>query len=342
MKTVLLLAPAFLDLYKDVIAELVKQGYKVEYIQDKSFKIDPYLIRIKQSSRFKGLFYNLFLCFYWLKNIFRKWGKWENIDILFTINGMSFHPILLFFLKRKNKNLKAYLYLWDRTYENYRFERHFKYFDRVATFDRIDAEIYKIGFMPNYWIPYKDQKDECYEVFAFGAYRKDRYELFSKINGFYTPNTCKNYIFIYVRQQKIDFVWKLKQLIKSILRRNNDSLESFVYDKTLLSHNSLSPKEFREKVYSSKCIIDTNNDFQEGMTPRFMWALGSGKKIITTNANVKKYPFYDESRILIADDSLDKEKFQVFMNTPIRHISDSLISVYRIDNWLKFIIGDNK
>ena len=72
MKTVLLLAPAFLDLYKDVISELVKQGYKVEYIQDKSFKIDPYLIRIKQSSRFKGLFYNLFLCFYWLKIIFRK------------------------------------------------------------------------------------------------------------------------------------------------------------------------------------------------------------------------------------------------------------------------------
>lgn len=44
---------------------------------------------------------------------------------------------------------------------------------------------------------------------------------------------------------------------------------------------------------------------------------------------------------MIADDSLDKEKFQVFMNTPICHISDSLISVYRIDNWLKFIIGDN-
>lgn len=63
----------------------------------------------------------------------------------------------------------------------------------------------------------------------------------------------------------------------------------------------LTPAEFRSLIYNSRCVIDTYNTFQEGMTPRFMWALGAGCKIITTNKNCKEYSFYSPEYIYIVE-----------------------------------------
>ena len=102
----------------------------------------------------------------------------------------------------------------------------------------------------------------------------------------------------------------------------------------------MSPSEFRKCIYSSLCVIDTYNDFQEGMTPRFMWALGAGRKIITTNKNAINYPFYSPDRILVINNMVDTTSLLLFLDEKIdknKQIED-LIVQYRIDNWMNYLL----
>ena len=89
----------------------------------------------------------------------------------------------------------------------------------------------------------------------------------------------------------------------------------------------------------SEVVIDTAPDNQDGLTARFMWALGAKRKIITTNEHVLKYPFYSPQQILVVDaDDIEKNRHDVisFMESPLQIPSDKLVEIdkYRIDNWL--------
>ena len=115
-------------------------------------------------------------------------------------------------------------------------------------------------------------------------------------------------------------------------------IQKNIYDSELITHEQLSPEEFRELIYSSDCIIDTYNTFQEGMTPRFMWALGAGKKIITTNFNAKNYNFYSDDQIYILNERVDS--LQEFLKKEIDvNKNKHIIENYRIDNWIKTILS---
>jgi hypothetical protein len=61
MKSVLLIAPTFLNLYIDLKIEWEKRGYNVTYIEEESYSFDPSLIRNKQLSYWKEKLYIQFL-----------------------------------------------------------------------------------------------------------------------------------------------------------------------------------------------------------------------------------------------------------------------------------------
>ena len=45
MNRILFIAPSYMDIYKDIMFEMEMQGYKVDFLQEKSFLADPYNIR---------------------------------------------------------------------------------------------------------------------------------------------------------------------------------------------------------------------------------------------------------------------------------------------------------
>lgn len=105
MKSVLLIAPTFLNLYIDLKIEWEKRGYNVTYIEEESYSFDPSLIRNKQLSYWKEKLYIQFLK---KKNIqlYEKKLKGKTFDYLMVINGKSFHPILLDQIRRDNPMVK--------------------------------------------------------------------------------------------------------------------------------------------------------------------------------------------------------------------------------------------
>lgn len=334
---VLLLAPPYLNLYQDVLSELKHQGYSVEYIQDKSFKFDPCLIRNKKKeSPLKEWIYGKQLKFYWRTKYSQIQCK--KVDILFVINGKSYHPCLTEYLKRYNPQIKSILYLWDRTYKNYRFDKYIDSFNDVITFDMIDAKELKARFLPFYWIPPEHPISKAYDISGFGTLRLDRYEQFKRIWQISQKYALQSFIKLYkIPEQNTKFSY-VKKIIKNILR-----IPKRKYISELITDEKLSPSDFRILIYKSRCIIDTYNTFQEGMTPRFMWALGAGCKIITTNKNCKNYPFYSPEYIYVIESNTTHipKEFLTTNYSPSKELT-KIINQYRIDNWLKEILKNTK
>ena len=69
--------------------------------------------------------------------------------------------------------------------------------------------------------------------------------------------------------------------------------------------------------------------------------LGAGKKLITTNSQIKKYSFYNDQNIFI----LDRENILMsrdFLKSPFKKIDDDLVFEMSISGWIKSIFIENK
>lgn len=89
-------------------------------------------------------------------------------------------------------------------------------------------------------------------------------------------------------------------------------------------------------IARSECILDTDIDYQAGPTPRLIWALALGKKVVTTNKNIVKIPFYNNKNIFIID-----RRNPIINPNFITSKADDMSSVmekYRIDNWVKILL----
>jgi len=114
---------------------------------------------------------------------------------------------------------------------------------------------------------------------------------------------------------------------------------------TLYPHPFIHPirqsKDFRDNllgVMHSRILLDFKNPDHKGMSFRPFEALGYRKKLITTNAEVKKYDFYHPSNIFIWDgetlDGLDE-----FIASPYQEIDPAIHEKYSFGNWIRYVLN---
>lgn len=327
MKRILLLTNKFMDIYLDIIQELQRQNYDVTFWEDFSIDEDPFFIREKKYSKRLYSKREQYLNSRWDKLLNEK-NENMHFDFFFVIDGKSVCGSLIQKLYIKNPNIIKILYLYDRTYKNYSFDLNFKYFDKVYTFDSFDSRFYKISHLPIYWVPCAMNTKTKYSIFGYATYQKKRYECFSKLYELFKNNAKPCFIKLYVTPNQDNY---LKMIFRKFFKKN--VLNNL--NPELVSHITLSPQNFRSVISESDIVLDTHNSFQDGLTARFMWALGAGKKIITTNKDAINYSFYSPDEIYIINDSynishdfLNKVYIQ---SDEIRKVVDK----YRIDNWIK-------
>ena len=92
-----------------------------------------------------------------------------------------------------------------------------------------------------------------------------------------------------------------------IKQRGSLSISNFTFKK--ISYNKV-----QTLVATSKVILDIHNPFQKGLTQRPFDALGNGKGLITTNANIKKEYFYDENVIHVLNRKNPIINIDIFTN----------------------------
>lgn len=304
-----------MDIYKLIVQELQKQGHNVHYIEDIPCRYNPYFhyqhnFSTKIKNLIKYILSKMLFSYdkYWnkqLKNIDNK-----KFDCLFVINGFSYHHTLLNRLKTYNPNIQTRLYLWDNEYA-YSFNRITNDFDKCYSLDWDDATNYnKISFLPTFWTEGVASTPNKYKVFMLGTNHDDRAFIAKEISKQLDSYNMPYYIKI----------------------ADKNKAESGLY-----TNKYLTPKEYIELMKLSECILDTERPTQNGPTVRMIWAIAMGKKIISTNPNIKKMPFYNKEQIHIIDRKspvVDKD----FLNHQFEYNITDYISKLRIDCWINTIL----
>lgn len=337
-KKVLLVGPTYLNLFKDFIDGFQDLGYEVDFIKELSSNKDRLNVRRIWSVPTFG--WEKQKKKYW-QNLLSKESYNKIYDILFVVDGQGLHHCLFDILKDRNPQLKCFNYLFDTIRGVYKFDVFFPYFDKVFSFDKGESEAYGINWLPIYWAPQEAISSEVYDMFGFGAYNPIRFRVFEKLNVFSEKHSLNSYIKLQCLIHR-EWLYAIMRIIGKPFGLNYEiSLEE--YHSPIITHTFITPHRFREMINASKIIIDTHPKHQDGMTARFMWALGARKKIITNNESIVDYKFYTPNQIFVLKESLNEEdenKLWEFVCSPLSIIEDTQkeIDKYRIDNWIQTII----
>lgn len=337
-RIVLMIGPQYMDIYKDIIMGLQLLGYEVDFAPELRSNKDhlnvrrPWCYFSCRNERVKQKYWYIML---------NKKEYSKKYDILFVLNGQGLHHILFDVLRKRNPAIKCYNYLFDTIKGVYRFNAFFPYFDKVFSFDRGECDAYGLNWLPIYWVPQDNTFDVKYDIFGFGAYSSDRFKIYKELYDFSKANSLRSFIKLYCIIHR-EWLYPVLRMIGTPFGLKFElSLED--YHSPLIAKEIIPPTEYRKLINESKIVIDTHPEHQDGMTARFMWAIGAGKKVITTNSSIVKYDFYSQNLIYVLKNSLNHEEEKkllafIYKKTELDRSVLREIEKYRIDNWLQTIV----
>lgn len=341
MKILFIANPAA-GLYKEIEEEMIRAGHGVTTIMDRLFKFDP-------SSKV-GIPFPILKKYLWKKQVAEYWEKLffnndtfnRSYDVLFILSGYSVDKILVDRLKSLNPQLKVILYTWDSC-NYYNFERHFPYIDKCYTFDLLDSKRSdRWELLPIYFTKRDVDTNSIneYDLFAFGANHDGRYSFIKKI----LPQIAGlNY---YIKLVSGTLTFGVKEKIYSLLgglSKYKQVKEEIAFSRgeendELLLREGISAVDFMSLMMASKVILDDQREGQSGLTARFMWALGAGKKIITTNKWALDYPFVNNNQVSVISKNAPIMPID-FINNDLSIGDQSQIDKYEIRNWVRLVLS---
>ncbi|RKE89012.1 lipopolysaccharide biosynthesis protein [Epilithonimonas arachidiradicis] len=254
----------------------------------------------------------------------------ETFDFLFVNRGEVITANFLKEFKKLQPNCEMIFFTWDSFTNHSHPTTILQYFEKRFSFDREDAEKYNIGFRPLFYLDkYKKIKKESssnykYDLLFLGTAHSDRYIISSKVAEWCVKNGFRTFTYYYMHSKAVYFYQKIF----------DKSFREFDYKK--LSFNSLSTDQIVDLYKNSNIILDINHPGQKGLTMRTFETIGAGKKMITTNEEIKKYPFYSPDIFYVIDRNdiiLDPD----FFSSSKKIISDELYYRCSIEGWLSDI-----
>lgn len=257
-----------------------------------------------------------------------------NFDYLFVNRGEIVPEFFLEKLKSLQKDCKFIFYTWDSFSNHSHPVKILKYFDRKFTFDSNDALKYNLNFRPLFFLdPFqtikKDSSKIRYNLLFLGTAHSDRYRISNEIVNWCITNKLASFCYYFMHG-------RLVYLFKKFFDK---SFKEFDYNK--LSFKSLTVDQIADLYSKSDVILDINHPGQNGLTMRTFESIGARKKLITTNAEVKKYCFYNPNNILVIDRNnlvIDRSIF----DSIYEEIDDVLYNKLTLEGWIKSIFFDEE
>ena len=260
----------------------------------------------------------------------------KKYDYLFVIKGEVVPTNFLREFKKRNPQATTIYYTWDSFENNPNGFMNLDFYDKKFTFDKCDSQKFNISFRPLFFLDkYYSIKDLNFNsitpnLLFIGTAHSDRYVISQNLNNWCKKNNFKFYTYYYIPSVFV-FIFK------------------YFFDKTFskfnfksLSFRSLSIDEVVSLYKNATIVLDINHPGQSGLTMRTFETLGSGRKLITTNLNIKKYSFYNENNILVINrQQLDFPK--EFMELPYLSYDNVFYKKMSLEGWLNSVfIEDNE
>lgn len=250
-----------------------------------------------------------------------------ELDYVLVIRGEVVPAFFLKKIKERNPDCTLIFYNWDSFKNTPNTSNHLDLYDKSFSFDLEDSKRFQINFLPLFYydqfnIGLNDSTVKKYDLLFLGTAHSDRYIIANKLSKWCTENGLASFNYFFMQG-------KLVYFIKRIL---DPTFKKFDYKK--LSFNSLTTSEMVDFYKQSKVVLDINHPYQTGLTMRTFEAIGANKKLITTNSEIKKYPFYNENNFYI----IDRENLIVdksFFENDFQPLENNLYQKLSMEGWLE-------
>lgn len=319
IKTILFIAPGYYG-FNEVIFEGLKKysGYKVIHINSTSGY---------QYKNFGERVYNFFLKTFTGKNI-KKIKRGQHI---MQILNHSHFGILL--INRPDTLTPEQLKLaiskcqtsiglfWDSIEKIPQQKDFISKFDACHSFDSEDCVKYGLKKITNFYFIEEEQNDFSFDVAYLATYDSRM------------ADTLK--IFAYLKQQGLTAKGR-------IFAYKSNKIKEEIPQEIEIVHEIIPFKDSYRYYMDSKIILDIAHPHQKGLSFRPFEALGLNKKLITTNAEIMKYDFYDPRNVFVIKDINHIQIPQSFFRDIYYPIPDSVKQKYHIKNWIKSNLEKNE
>ncbi len=326
MKSILI-APKFFGFDLEIFEQLCNISDSCLFFSEKpSFDIDILQLALQKLPKF---FYSIIFDKY-VSNI----SKFDsNVDLVLLIRGEHWKSRHLKSLRRSYPNAKFILYQWDSLDNLPNFTKQIPYFDKVYTFNPIDAVNLNIKFKPlffkhSWFIRAKYDNfnyNKKYKISFVGSDYGDRYTF---INNFKISNGLLiDDFFCHLYRSKFSFIYN--RYFKS---GGNLNIKFYDFNPYPLDEDSVFLAFSKSDI-----VLDINPINQIGLSARTFEALATNRKLITTNRFIVNYDFYDSRNIFIVDRRNMSVPISFFESTYFTP-SDEILLKYSSINWLNDFI----
>ncbi|MBC8753688.1 hypothetical protein H2O64_03345 [Kordia sp. YSTF-M3] len=227
-------------------------------------------------------------------------------DEIFIIRPDMLNDDLLRFIKSYTNKFIAYYY--DSTRRFPRKTDIIPMFDKVYSYDRLDVSTYNLDFLTNY-------------IFEESNHQEFEYQFFNISTNDYRFPLLEN-LANYLKQHK----WTYNIQVYNGSEMPAEHVEIITTQKSIT--------EVSELIQKAKIIVEIQRTEQVGLSFRIFEALGHRKKLITTNKDIVNYDFYHSQNILVVDEH-NIEIPEDFVTSPYVEIDSTILSNYKIENWVK-------
>lgn len=320
MKKVLFIGWDYQNYTHEIVAEFREQGFSVTY-----YPLHPYSLPTKIRRLVSPQ---------WATDVETKQQrvmvekeKGNRYDIVFCL--LPFLKIEnLAILKEQQREATFILYIWDAvsgyTRKGIDMQRYFGFFDKVYTFDMIDAMQYHINYLPLFCVKQYIDMVSSHDC-------NDNVYMVGNLADLCRYDAVKQFE-LYCIKHDIHFDFFLKSTISKNLKilRKGGSLRN-------LYLSSISNDKLSDMIRNSAAVFDFANHVQNGFTMRLMENLCAGKKIITNNKNVLEAPFYSPDRFFVYD-NLDFDGVKEFLQIPLAD-PNQRFEEYHLSSFVKKVIS---
>lgn len=323
-KKVLFFAPAFFNYEKVIKDKMVEMGATAFLYDERTVK----------SAFFRALnkvvpnWFNRHSNNYFHKIITKHSN--ESFDYIVVIKSDMMPASTLKEIKSVFKTAQLVLYLYDSIADIPGIRERIPYYDKVFTFDREDAEAYKLGFRPLFFsdaFTASDQpQDYCYDIAFLGTIHTDRFRVLKRIMKQSNEHGWKVYWFLYLQAGFMFYwYWLTKKEFK-------------LSDRSLFTTVKKSGNDIASIVSKTSVIVDIESPGQKGLTMRNIEMIGLKKKLVTTNKDIIHYDFYNPQNICIIDRS-NPIIPNNFIKQPYVDIPQDIYQLYYIESWIRDVLS---
>lgn len=325
----LLIMPKFFDYPEIIVTELNEMGYEVDFFDDRPSTNAWIKAAIRINKNLIGTY---------IKKYFEsvmKTVRNKKYDVVFLISGqsLSFSESMINEIKLCQKDAKFVLYQWDSQTNFPYIKQVQKYFDKCYSFDRRDIEeTPSLKFLPLFYsrkyeeIGKRNNTNFKYDFCFVGTAHPKKYKFIKMMSEQLKSVYPNQFIYFFFPSPIVYFYRKIM----------NNELRKAKYNE--FHYVPLKGKDMNDVYETSRCVLDSAQDGQLGLTIRVLEALGAKKKLITTNEDVINYDFYKPENIYVYEGKIDLEN--VFFTHEYKEVSKEVYEKYSLRSWLKEILED--